>query len=181
VLLLLALVLPLGLDTFAVATALGAVGIARRRQLALSVLFAAFEGGMPLIGLLIGADLGERLGGLAEYLAIGALIAIGIYALVGSEEREESAVRSLARSHGAVLLIAGLAVSLDELAIGFAFGLLGVPIVPALLAIAAQAVIASQLGFLLGARIAERRRESVERFAGVALIAVALLLLASRV
>jgi putative Mn2+ efflux pump MntP len=178
--LLLALVLPLGLDTFAVATALGVVGVSPRRRLALGAIFAAFEGGMPLIGLLIGLELGDRIGGTAGYIAIAALALLGAYELFGDEEREEAIVGSLARAKGLVLVSAGLAVSLDELAIGFSFGLLNVPVVPAVVAIAVQAVIVSQLGFMLGSRIREEVREGAERIAGVVLIVVAVVLLVAR-
>jgi hypothetical protein len=51
VLKLLAFVLPLGVESFATAAALGT----RRQRWRLSLLFVAFEGGMPLIGLAIGA------------------------------------------------------------------------------------------------------------------------------
>jgi putative Mn2+ efflux pump MntP len=178
--LLLALVLPLGLDTFAVATALGVVGVSSRRRLALSAIFAAFEGGMPLIGLLIGLELGDRIGDAAGYVAIAALALLGLYQLLGDEEREEAMVGSFASAKGLVLLTAGLAVSLDELAIGFSFGLLNVPVAPAVVAIAVQAVIVSQLGFALGSRVREAVREGAERIAGVLLIVVAVVLLVAR-
>ena len=61
---LIALVLPLGLDTFAVAAALGALGVQQR--LTVSALFTAFEAGMPLIGLALGAPLGHAIGGAAD-------------------------------------------------------------------------------------------------------------------
>ena len=49
---LLAFVLPLGLDSFAVAAAIGAVQQTTARQrLRISLVFVIFEGGMPLIGL----------------------------------------------------------------------------------------------------------------------------------
>ncbi len=70
--------------------------------------------------------------------------------------------------------------SLDELAVGFSFGLLNVPVVPAIVAIALQAVIVSQLGFTLGSRIREEVREGAERVAGVVLIVVAVVLLVAR-
>ena len=60
--LLLATILPLGVDTFAAAASLGIIGVRRRRRLLFSVVFACFEGGMPLIGLLFGAALGDRVG-----------------------------------------------------------------------------------------------------------------------
>jgi hypothetical protein len=49
---LLAFVLPLGLDSFAVAAAIGAAGAAGWRvKLRVSAIFVTFEAGMPLIGL----------------------------------------------------------------------------------------------------------------------------------
>ena len=52
---LLAFVLPLGLDSFAVAAAIGATQATTARQrLRISLVFVIFEGGMPLIGLGLG-------------------------------------------------------------------------------------------------------------------------------
>jgi putative Mn2+ efflux pump MntP len=175
-----ALILPLGLDTFAIAGALGVSGVPHDRRLRLSLLFALFEGGMPLVGLFVGSEVGDRVGSVAAYAAVIALIAVGLYELFGDEEREEGLVRSLARARGAVLIGAGVAVSLDELAIGLVFGLLDVPVLPASIAIAIQAIVLSQLGFALGHALAERVRERLERAAGVLLIVIALALLGSQ-
>ena len=72
---LLAFVLPLGLDSFAVSAALGASGtLAARDRLRISLLFVAFEAGMPLIGLGLGASVARALGNTADYLAAAALI-----------------------------------------------------------------------------------------------------------
>jgi putative Mn2+ efflux pump MntP len=52
VLKLLAFVLPLGLDSFGVAAAIGAMQVTTGWQrLRISLVFVVFEGGMPLIGL----------------------------------------------------------------------------------------------------------------------------------
>jgi len=179
-LLLLALVPPLALDTFAIAAALGVAGIGAGRRLSLSILFAVFEGGMPLVGLLIGAQLGDRLGSLAGFVAIAALFALGIYELAGDEADEEALANRFAGAKGLVLLGAGFAVSLDELAIGFTFGLLDVPVLPAVGAIAVQAIVVSQIGFAVGRKIEERVREGAEKLAGVILVSLATLLLGAR-
>jgi putative Mn2+ efflux pump MntP len=42
---------------------------------------------MPLIGLALGAPLGHAIGKAADYIAIGVLLAFGLYLLLGSEER----------------------------------------------------------------------------------------------
>jgi manganese efflux pump family protein len=165
---LVALVAPLGLDTFAAAAALGATGAPARRA---TLLLAAAEAGMPLVGLALGAPLGRAIGGAAEWAAIGVLLALGVYGLV---ERDEPGLA------GTAPLLLALSVSVDELALGFTLGLLGLPVVPVLVAIAAQALVLSQLGLALGARLSRRSREGAERLAAVALLAVALVLLAGK-
>jgi putative Mn2+ efflux pump MntP len=51
-------VLPLGLDTFALSTVLGALPLARGQRLRIAVVFAAAEGLMPAVGLLLGVPFG---------------------------------------------------------------------------------------------------------------------------
>ncbi len=174
-----ALVLPLGLDTFAVSAALGIGGVPPRRRLRTAVLFCAFEAGMPLIGLAIGAPLGRAIGPVADYVSIALLLALGTYTLF-VERDEAQLIGRLRNTSGPGMVALGLSVSLDELAIGFTLGLLRLPIVPVLALIAAQAFIAAQLGMRLGARVGEQVRERAERLAGLALIALGLALLAER-
>lgn len=177
---LLALVLPLCLDTFAVAAALGMTGLTVRQRVRLSLVFAAFEGGMPLIGLLLGAALGNVLGALADYLAAVAIVGIGIHMLLTREGREEDNARGLVDAAGLRLVGLGLSISLDELGIGFALGLAHVAIVAAVALIAVQAFVVSQIGFQIGRRIGERLREGAERLAGVVLIGLGVLLVIAK-
>ena len=74
---------------------------------------------------------------------------------------------------GLALIDLGLSVSLDELAIGFSLGLLNVPVVPAIVLIAAQAFVVSQIGMALGGKVGEATREGAERLAGAVLIVIA--------
>jgi putative Mn2+ efflux pump MntP len=177
---LLGLILPLALDTFAVSAAVGLTGPTRRQQLRLSALFALFEGGMPAVGLLLGAPLGQVLGPTADYLAIVILIGFGTYTLLRGGG-DDARAAGMATAHGPTLLLIGLSVSLDELAVGFTLGLLRVPVLPFLVAIAVQAFVASQVGFGLGASMSERFRERAERLAGIALITLGVILLAERI
>lgn len=169
---LLAFVLPLGLDSFAVAAAIGAAQVAGFwLRLRVSLVFVLFEGGMPLIGLGLGSALARSIGQVASYLAAAAVIGIGGWMLFprrggGDEER---AARILS-SHGLALLGLGISISLDELAIGFSIGLVHLPVTAVIVAIAVQAFLAAQLGLATGARIAERWREWAEKGAGIALI-----------
>ncbi|HEX7262911.1 MAG TPA: manganese efflux pump [Candidatus Dormibacteraeota bacterium] len=175
-----ALVLPLCLDTFAIGAAIGMTRPTGAQRLRFGLLFAAFEGGMPVIGLLVGAGLGQAIGGWSEYLAIAALAGLGLYMLFGRDDDEERA-QKLATSSGTAMIVLGLSVSLDELAIGFSLGLLNVPIVPAIILIAAQAFVVSQIGFALGGRVGEATREGAERLAGAVLLAIGGALLLAKI
>jgi putative Mn2+ efflux pump MntP len=171
VLKLLAFVLPLGLDSFAVAAAIGAIQAANARQrLRISLIFVLFEGGMPLIGLGLGTALARGIGQVASYLAGGAVIAIGAWTLLAGDEDEEGKASRLTGSHGLAFIALGISISLDELAIGFTIGLARLPVIAVVVAIALQAFLAAQLGLAIGARIGERWRERAEQGAGIALI-----------
>lgn len=175
---LIAIVVPLGLDTFAVAAALGVVGLTPVRRREITLLFGAFEAGMPLIGVAIGAPLGRAIGSTAELVAAAVLIAVGLYTLLGSEDDQR--IAELASIGGLRSLALGLAISLDELAVGFALGLLHLPVVLVVALIAAQAVLVTQLGLRLGHRLGERLREGAERLAGATLATLGIVLALER-
>lgn len=175
---LIALVVPLGLDTFAVCCALGMAGIPPARRSRLSVLMVAFEAGMPLIGVAIGAPLGRAIGATADYVAIAVLVVFGLYTLLADEDDERSA--ALLDATGWRTLSLGVSISLDELAVGFTLGLLRLPVLLVIAAIAAQTLVVTQLGMRLGARLAERVRDRAEQLAGLALFALGCVLLAEK-
>jgi putative Mn2+ efflux pump MntP len=182
VLKLLAFVLPLGLDSFAVAAAIGATQVITARQrLRISLLFLLFEGGMPLIGLALGAALARGIGQIAGYVAAVAVIAIGAWMLLARGDDDEEKASRITTSRGVALIALGVSVSLDELAIGFTIGLTHLPVTAVITAIALQALLAAQLGLALGARIGERWRERAERVAGVALILLGAYLLIEQI
>lgn len=174
--------LPLSLDTFAVAAALGVGGLDRRHHLRAALIFTAFEAGMPIVGVLVGRALGGILGEWAGYAGIGVLALAGLLLLRPGqdEDKEAQRLRLLAHAQGLAILDLGLSISVDELTIGFSAGMLGLSIAVTVIWIAVQAFVAAQLGMRLGARIGEELRERSEQIAGVALIAVALILLGLR-
>jgi putative Mn2+ efflux pump MntP len=176
---LIALVIPLGLDTFAVCCALGIAGIPSGRRRRISGLMVAFEAGMPLVGVVIGAPLGHAIGDAADYVAIAVLAGFGLHTLLADEDDGAAAALIDARGWRAAAL--GISISLDELAVGFTLGLLRLPIIAVLAAIAVQTLIVSQLGMRLGARLGEHVRERAEQLAGIALFALACVLLAEKI
>ncbi len=178
---LLALVLPLGLDSFAIAAAIGLSRPDRAIRRRVVGIMVTFEMGMPLIGVAIGAPLGHLIGDAATYVAIAGLLCFGLYTLFfDREEQEEESLERLVEGRGLKAITLGISVSLDEFAIGFTLGLLRLPLVIVVAAIGAQTVIVSALGLSLGHRIGERVREGAERLAGAVLSALALVLLAEQ-
>ena len=175
-----ALVLPLGLDTFAVSAAIGVLGLEPRRRLRLSLLMASFEAGMPLVGLALGAPLGRAVGAAADYIAIAVLLTFGVYTLIAHSGDDSEKIISLSSASGWGAAVLGVSVSLDELAIGFTLGLLRLPTLLVIALIGAQAFIVSQLGLRVGARVGSRTREGTERLAGLALAGLGIALLIER-
>jgi putative Mn2+ efflux pump MntP len=173
-------VLPLGLDTFAVAAALGMRGLPKRQRLRVSLLMSSFELAMPIVGLFVGRTLGTLVGNAADDVAIGVLGLLGIWLIVGNEDDEAEGVGRLATGSGLLLLGLGISISLDELAIGFTIGLLHLSLVPAVLLIGLQAFLFAQLGLRLGGRLNVTLRERAEQVAGLALLGLAVLLVVER-
>lgn len=158
--------------------ALGVAGLPAKDRLRVSLLLAAFEVAMPVAGLLLGSLAGGFIGGAADYAAIALLAGLGIWILrPGSGEGEDEELGALGRATGIAAIGLGLSISLDELAMGVSLGLLHLPVVPALVLIGLQALVASQLGLRLGSRIGERGRERSEKAAGVILLLLAAFLL----
>lgn len=177
---LVAFVLPLGLDSFAIAAALGTQRLSSAQRWRLSALFIVFEAGMPLIGLAIGAPLAHAIGAAAEYVAAAVLVAVGAWMFFSDEDGEEQAAGRLPSARGAAMLAVGLSISLDEFAIGFTLGLAHLPVTAVIIAIGLQALVASQLGLALGASIGEVWRERAERLAGVMLAVLGVGLIGQR-
>jgi manganese efflux pump family protein len=175
---LLALILPLSLDTFAVSAALGVAGVSGRERWRLSLIMSAFEMVMPIAGFAAGGLLSQALGDLTDYLAAAVLAGTGLLFL--REDPSEEGPALARRMRGPAAIGVGLSVSLDELAIGFVIGLLGLPALAVALLVGAQALLASQLGLRLGARLGERLGERAEQAAGLLLVAMGLALAASR-
>src|SRR5438105_507943 len=89
-----ALVLSLGFDTLAVSIGLGLSGLGVRQRVRFGLAFAVAEGGMPLVGFLLGRVVAEAIGSIAGYAAIALLLLVGLYSLREGWEGEQHAFKS---------------------------------------------------------------------------------------
>ena len=166
----------LGLDTLAVSIGVGVARLPRSAWLRLGLTFAAFEGGLPIIGLLVGRRLGPEIGDLATYLAAALLFVVGLLAIREALDDETAEPLLPPAMAWRPLVLTGLSIGLDELGIGFSLGVLGVSLGPALAYLAVQAFALTLLGLFIGERTGERLGERAELASGIALIAIALAL-----
>lgn len=163
----------MGLSNFAGSIGIGLAGVDARTRLRVGIAFGLFEGGMPILGLLIGRALAGTLGSWGRYLGGALLVLTGIYTIwqglrTGAVEREEEMGHFDYRQ----LLILAIALSLDNLVVGFALGVYHVSIVLAAVTMAVVSIGLSLLGLELGSRLGSRVGEYSELAGGGVLILV---------
>jgi putative Mn2+ efflux pump MntP len=169
-----AFVLPLGLDTLAIAIALGLQG---QRPLRPALLFVVFETTMPLVGIVIGRVVGLWFEIPAVFLGGLILLVVGLHTVREARHRENE-VHPFALDSLRGIILAGIGISMDEIAIGFPLGALRLPVAAVLGAIAIQTFLVTMGGILIGRKINQRLGRQTSRFAGT-LAGAAFLLLGS--
>jgi putative Mn2+ efflux pump MntP len=161
----------LGLSNFAAAVGIGVSGVDARTRLRVGIVFGLFETAMPLLGLLLGHGLAHILGHAARWIGAAVLIVTGLYALIQAYRHDGASADTAAQGLGK-LLISGLGLSIDNLAVGFALGTYHVALLTAAVLIGAVSVTMAltglELGRLLGTRIGERG----EALGGIVLVGV---------
>ena len=164
----------LGLSNLAASVGIGASGVDGRTRLRVGIVFGFFETVMPILGLLAGRGLASTLGRAAHWTGAALLVATGAYALIqaargqrGDEQHEPAAGQPAGR-----LLVTGLALSIDNLAVGFALGTFHVDLAVAAVVIGAVSVAMSLAGLELGRFLGQRAGDRGEILGGVVLIGV---------
>lgn len=166
--------LALGLSNFAAAIGIGISGVDRRARVRVALVFGLFETGMPILGVALGRGLASTLGSAAHWIGASLLIATGLYGLWQTQrggDDEDEAAGAAGQGFGR-LLVTGLALSVDNLAVGFALGAYRVSLPVAALVIGAVSVAMSLVGLELGARIGAVAGRRGEVLGAVVLIAV---------
>jgi putative Mn2+ efflux pump MntP len=175
---LLLLAVAVGLSNFAASIGIGVSGVNRSTRIRVAVVFGLFEAGMPVAGLVLGQSVAAGLGQAARWLGAAALIAVGTVSLVQarrSRDRKESGDPRPGepRPWGTGrILVSGLALSADNLAVGFALGGYHISLPVAAVVFGIVSVAMSLAGLELGARIGTVTGDRSELIASAMLIAV---------
>ncbi len=168
-----------GLSNFAGAIGIGLSGISARTRLRVGIAFGVFEALMPIAGLLLGQAVAGYLGHIAKYVGSAILVLVGAYTIwqgrrVTGEEQQSQPQPQRTEIQTHRLIITALALSIDNLAVGFALAVYHIQIVLAAVTIGVISVALSLLGLELGSRLGSRIEAWSEELGGSVLILVGL-------
>lgn len=162
----------LGLNNLAASIAIGLSGVDRAARARVALAFAAFEAGMPIVGLVIGHQLSNTLGSAAHIVGGLLLIAAGGQITIAAARAGGEPPPALAEAHLGRLLLLSAGLSLDNLVVGFALGAYRTPLVLSVAVITGVSVGLSLLGLELGARLGARVERRSAVLSGVVLMLV---------
>ena len=159
----------LSLDNFRTAVVLGVGRFSWKRAAQISVTFGFWDGLAPLVGILVGDYLGEKIGSTADYIGASTLAAYGVYLIV-------QALRTPAPEEGLdyrfALFGLPLPLSVDNVVAGTSLGLLGYSpwLAPPLFAF--TTAVLSLAGLQVGRVVGHWIRIRPDLMTGVALLAM---------
>jgi putative Mn2+ efflux pump MntP len=164
-----------GLSNFAGAIGIGLSGINARTRIRVGLAFGFFEALMPVLGLLLGEAVAGFFGHYGKYVAAALLVLTGAYTIIQARvtavEQKARMPRSLRMQS---LLITALALSLDNLAVGFALAVYRIDIVLAGITFGVVSILMSLIGLELGHRVGKRVEAWSEEIGGGVLVLVGL-------
>lgn len=168
--------LGLAMDCFAVSICCG-ITLKKPKltdSLLIATSFGGFQGGMPLLGWMLGDQIRRFVSGLDAWIAFGLLAFIGakmLFEAAGEENEEFSAARH--PLHPWTLLSLSVATSIDALAVGLSFSFLKFPIGVSAVVIGAVTFFVTVAGVYLGTSFGNRLGRRGEFLGGTVLLILA--------
>lgn len=160
-----------GLSNFAGAIGIGLSGVSTQTRIRVGLAFGFFEALMPVIGLLLGHSVAGAFGHYGKYVGGAILIATGAYTILQERLLARDRPKRPAMS-GRGLILTALALSIDNLAVGFALAVYPVDLVFAAVVFGVVSIVMSLVGLELGHRLGRRVEEWSEEIGGGVLILV---------
>lgn len=181
ILTILIIALALAVDAFAVALATGVSlpEVSIRHTFRLSWHFGLFQGGMNILGWSLGLTFRSLIENFDHWIAFVFLSAVGLRMIYGAIANDQQQEKITDPTRGASLVILSVATSIDALAVGLSFSILGVSIWQPALVIGIVATLLTICGLHLGKQIrnATQLGHVAEGFGGVVLIVIGLKIL----
>ncbi len=168
----------LSMDALAVSISSGLVipDVNASHGIKIGLFFGLFQAVMPILGWLAGTTVRQYIVPVDHWIAFILLGAVGakmIHEAVADHKNE----KPLDPSQNKVLLLLSVATSIDALAVGLSFAMLGVPLFPAVLIIGVTTFLISGAGVYAGKHASAAAGKFVEVLGGIILIAIGLKIL----
>ena len=162
----------LSMDCFAVSLAIGTSTRSQilKTALVIAACFGIFQAGMTIIGWIAGASLYTEISAYGPWIAFLLLAGIGIKMIYDGVRGEEEA--HFAGLFLIPVLLLSVATSIDALAVGVSFGVLGSPVLVPALIIGLVCFVLSCAGVICGMRLEKILGNKTEIFGGVILILI---------
>lgn len=164
----------LSMDAFAVSVCKG-LGMRRlnvRVALVLAGLFGLFQGGMPVVGWLLGSRFLWLIEPVDHWIAFGLLAFIGTKMIVDAVRGEEEDAGATDHVAWGEFFMLAVATSIDALAVGISFAALHVEIVPSCITIAITTFVLSLIGVGVGHAFGSRFERPAQILGGIVLILI---------
>jgi putative Mn2+ efflux pump MntP len=163
--------LSVGLSNFAGAIGIGLSGVNIVTRIRVGLAFGFFEAFMPVIGLILGHSVQGFFGQYGKYVGGAILIVTGAYTLYQERVvKHDQTIRKQMTARG--LIATALALSIDNLAVGFALAVYPVDLWLAAIVFGVVSILMSLIGLELGHYLGKRVEEWSEEIGGAVLILV---------
>ncbi|ADN36625.1 protein of unknown function DUF204 [Methanolacinia petrolearia DSM 11571] len=165
-----AIAVGLAMDAFAVSVSAGVCERSNKfpTSIKLAVVFGGFQGGMCILGWFAGRNFNDLISSYDHWIAFILLLAIGLKMIYegfyGTEEKVFDLTAPL------VLIILGIATSIDSLAVGLSFAFLDMDILAPAFIIAIVTLVLSLAGYNLGGKFGDVIGKRAEIIGGCILI-----------
>lgn len=178
ILTLLSIAVGLSMDAFAVAVSSGIAikELKPSHALKIALFFGGFQALMPAVGWLAGLGMKDFVSGFDHWVAFALLVLVGGKMIRESFQMKDSSEKKDPLDNTVLLLLA-IATSIDALAVGLTFSLLGASIALPVLIIGLVTFAISFAGVLLGKRLGHLFESKIEALGGIVLIAIGLKIL----
>ncbi len=146
----------------------------KKYMLTISAFFGGFQAIMPIIGYFMGAQFTQFLTSFSSYIACGLLAFIGVSMIL--ESRKPAEEDKLERNIKEILVLS-VATSVDALAVGISFALIGADIWMGALIIGVVTFGMCCMGVYIGNRFGIRYKQRAEMLGGLILIGMGIKML----
>jgi manganese efflux pump family protein len=169
----------LAMDALAVAVVTGvSLAVTRRRVFRLAFHFGLFQALMPTLGWFVGRPIQVHVSAFDHWVAFGLLAIVGGRMIIGALEEDRSRRAPVDTTRGWDLVLLSVATSIDALAVGLSFAMLGSSIVVPAVTIGVITAAITAAGMLVGRRVGSDWGPRIEAVGGVGLIVIGLKIVA---